>query len=108
MFSYMFLLFFYVNICLSGVSRKPGYIVFFWEMHLSLPKTVRKGLSRSELRPSCVGLTENRLVLRGLTSEGPPHRPGLGLHRLCPAGPPRDDAGGGRREESEGVSIHNR
>ena len=50
------------NVCLSGFPRKPGYLVFSWKIHLSLPETIIAGLNGPELRVLCVGvgkLTEN-------------------------------------------------
>lgn len=86
----------------------PPYIMFFREMHLFLPQTASQCLRGSELKPSRVGLTENRPLLRGLTFDGLTPRLGLGLHHLCPSGPWREDVGRGGEELTKCVAVHSR
>ena len=105
----MFLFFFFLlhfNVCLSGFSRKPGYIVFSWKMHLSLPKTISTVLNGSELRPPCGELTENRPSLKGLTLGGLTHGAEPST-TLCSSGSRRGDVWEKQREETECASIGN-
>lgn len=87
------------------LSRKPGYIVFFWKRRLSLPETLSSILSGSQWMWSCVQLTENRPSLKGPALETNSHDESQGSVITCIPSPSLRRMNAGETRESTSTCI---